>query len=129
MHHHLLLVENSKTEFNFPQTALIWIEENNIRQLEVVKRLVKGFLKSAHDTLEENEEIHVIHKTTYPYKKWEIEKSAEDAGLFLVKKVNSEFLIIQDTNINWIGSCADETFVVGNCCIFKICLDYNCLTQ
>jgi hypothetical protein len=49
---------------------------------------VKGFLKSTHDTLEENEEIHVIHKTTYPYKKWEIEKSAEDAGLFLVKKVN-----------------------------------------
>jgi len=56
--------------------------------LGVVKRLVKGFLKSTHDTLEENEEIHVIHKTTYPYKKWEIEKSAEDAGLFLVKKVN-----------------------------------------
>lgn len=56
--------------------------------LGVVKRLVKGFLKSAHDKLEENEEIQVIHKTTYPFKKWEIEKSAEDAGLFLVKKVN-----------------------------------------
>ncbi|KAG6756637.1 hypothetical protein POTOM_040072 [Populus tomentosa] len=72
-----------------PLTSLSLIStRSEVLSLEVVKRLVKGFLKSAHDTLEENEEIHVIHKTTYPYKKWEIEKSAEDAELFLVKKVN-----------------------------------------
>jgi len=48
---------------------------------------VKGFLGSAHDMLEVNGEIHVTHKTTEPYSKWEIERLAEDAGLRLVEKV------------------------------------------
>lgn len=48
------------------------------------RRLVKGFFKSASDMMEENGEVHVTHKTTDPYSKWEIEKLAEEAGLFLV---------------------------------------------
>ncbi|XP_061983096.1 uncharacterized protein At4g26485-like [Populus nigra] len=88
--HKILLVGESDYSFAVC-LAKAFGSATNIKtfaKLRVVKRLVKGFLKSAHDKLEENEEIQVIHKTTYPFKKWEIEKSAEDAGLFLVKKVN-----------------------------------------
>ncbi|CAK7323944.1 unnamed protein product [Dovyalis caffra] len=105
--------------FNFPATALER-SESNIRQIEKHRRLMKGFLGSAHDMLEENGEIHVTHKTTEPYSKWEIEKLAEDVGLCLVEKVRfrrSEYPGY--SNKRGSGARADETFPAGNCCTFK----------
>ncbi|CAK7323947.1 unnamed protein product [Dovyalis caffra] len=111
--------------FNFPATALER-SESNVRQIDPIsllrkhQRLMKGFLGSAHDMLEENGEIHVTHKTTEPYGKWEIEKLAEDVGLCLVEKVRfrrSEYPGY--SNKRGSGARADETFPAGNCCNFK----------
>jgi len=84
------------------------------------RRLVKGFFNSASDMMEENGEVHVTHKTTDPYSKWEIEKLAEEAGLFLVEKVKfrkSDYPGYE--NKRGSGSRADESFPPGNCCTFK----------
>ncbi|KAF8022392.1 hypothetical protein BT93_F0047 [Corymbia citriodora subsp. variegata] len=51
------------------------------------QELVRGFLKNAKSMLTRNGEIHVTHKTAYPFSKWEIEKLAEeDEELHLVEK-------------------------------------------
>lgn len=49
--------------------------------------------------LEVNGEIHVTHKTTEPYRKWDIERLAEDAGCAWLRKLGSRKLIIQDSVI------------------------------
>ena len=70
--------------------------------------------------LEENGEVHVTHKTTDPYSRWEIEKLAEEAGLFLVEKVRfrkSDYPGYE--NKRGSGPRADENFPAGNCCTFK----------
>lgn len=105
--------------FNFPATALKW-SESNVRQIEKHQRLVKGFLRSCHDMLEENGEVHVTHKIKEPYCKWEIEKLAEDVGLYLVEKVwfrRSEYPGYG--NKRGSGARADETFPAGNSYTFK----------
>lgn len=105
--------------FNFPATALER-SESNIRQIEKHQRLVKGFLGSAHDMLEVNGEIHVTHKTTEPYSKWEIERLAEDAGLRLVEKVRFKKADYPGfSNKRGSGPRADQTFSAGNSCTFK----------
>jgi 25S rRNA (uracil2634-N3)-methyltransferase len=81
---------------------------------------VKGFLGSAHDMLEVNGEIHVTHKTTEPYSKWEIERLAEDAGLRLVEKVRFKKADYPGfSNKRGSGPRADQTFSAGNSCTFK----------
>jgi hypothetical protein len=63
------------------------------------QRLVEGFLESAYDMLEVIGEIHVTHKTTEPYRKWDIERLAEDAGCAWLRKLGSRKLTIQDSTI------------------------------
>ncbi|KAJ6293285.1 hypothetical protein OIU78_025304 [Salix suchowensis] len=105
--------------YNFPHAALKR-SEANIRQIESHRRLVRSFFRSASDMLEENGEVHVTHKTTDPYSRWEIEKLAEEAGLFLVEKVRfrkSDYPGYE--NKRGSGPRADEYFPAGNCCTFK----------
>ncbi|KAL9383096.1 hypothetical protein Peur_023419 [Populus x canadensis] len=121
MNSHPLLTHKlfDRIVYNFPHAALKR-SEANIRQIESHRRLVKGFFKSASDMMEENGEVHVTHKTTDPYSKWEIEKLSEEAGLFLVEKVKfrkSDYPGYE--NKRGSGSRADESFPPGNCCTFK----------
>ncbi|CAK7323948.1 unnamed protein product [Dovyalis caffra] len=143
MNKHPLLNRKSfdRIVYNFPATALK-MSESNTHQIELDEgcqfcldltvskayisllrkhqRLVKGFLGSAHDMLEVNGEIHVTHKTTEPYSKWEIEKLAEDAGLCLVEKVRFKKADYPGfINKRGSGPRADQTFSAGNCCTFK----------
>ncbi|KAG6756636.1 hypothetical protein POTOM_040071 [Populus tomentosa] len=126
--------------YNFPATALKR-SESNTRQIEskarlenvlifncVItyislrkhQRLVEGFLGSAYDMLEVNVEIHVTHKTTEPYRKWDIDRLAQDSGLCLVEKVRFKKADYPGFN-NKRGSepRADPAFSAGNCCTFK----------
>ncbi|KAJ6727875.1 DUF2431 DOMAIN PROTEIN [Salix koriyanagi] len=123
------LYSEEMTRFKYSGAALNLLEleeralkrsEANIRQIESHRRLVRSFFRSASDMLEENGEVHVTHKTTDPYSRWEIEKLAEEAGLFLVEKVRfrkSDYPGYE--NKRGSGPRADEYFPAGNCCTFK----------
>ncbi|XP_048129394.1 uncharacterized protein At4g26485-like [Rhodamnia argentea] len=71
--------------YNFPHAGFRG-PESSLLQIELHRDLVRGFLKNAKTMLTEDGEIHVTHKIAHPYSKWEIEKLAEEQGLFLVEE-------------------------------------------
>lgn len=79
--------------------------------------LVQGFLENAKEMLEENGEIHITHKTTYPFSDWEIERLAKAEGLKLAKESKFERSHYPGYN-NKRGSGgreSDKYFPVGEC--------------
>jgi 25S rRNA (uracil2634-N3)-methyltransferase len=48
---------------------------------------VAGFFSNARDLLGRHGEIHVSHKTGYPYDLWDLEGLASQSSLVLVEKV------------------------------------------
>lgn len=52
------------------------------------QELVRGFLKSAEKMVKDKDgEIHITHKTAYPFSEWRIEGLAEENGLCLTQEV------------------------------------------
>lgn len=79
--------------------------------------LVQGFLENAKEMLKENGEIHITHKTTYPFSDWEIKSLAKAEGLKLVKE--SEFELSHypgyQNKRGSGGRRSDDYFPVGEC--------------
>ncbi|KAH7860797.1 hypothetical protein Vadar_018105 [Vaccinium darrowii] len=64
--------------FNFPHAGFSFtFREHDAYQIELHQNVVKGFLRSAYEMLEKGGEVHITHKTAYPFDKWQIEKLAE----------------------------------------------------
>ncbi|XP_002523255.3 uncharacterized protein At4g26485 [Ricinus communis] len=106
--------------FNFPHASLKW-REHDKKQIELHKRVVKGFLISASKMLTENGEVHVTHKTAHPFCNWEIEKLAEEVGLYnfgCAIFCEWDYPGYVNKRGHGIGRC-DETFPVGECRTFK----------
>ncbi|CAK7323946.1 unnamed protein product [Dovyalis caffra] len=105
--------------FNFPHAGFHFREHDSL-QIELHRNLVKGFLRNARYMLAENGEAHVTHKTAHPFDRWEIEKLAEDVGLYLIEK--SPFFswdYLGYSNKRGDGIRADDSFPVGACSTFK----------
>jgi len=103
------------------QSVRSWslINENDVF-FRLHRMLVRGFLRSAIDMLTENGEIHITHKTAYPYTKWEIVELAEEIGLCLLKKVRFHSWYYPGyINRRGSGTQINETFPVGECSTFK----------
>lgn len=67
-----------------------------------------------------NGEVHVTHKTAYPFNRWKIEKLAKKVGLCLVEEV--EFYRCDYpgyVNKRGDGFKVDQSFPVGRCSTFK----------
>ncbi|XP_059658891.1 uncharacterized protein At4g26485-like [Cornus florida] len=105
--------------FNFPHAGFSR-RENDFLQILSHQMVVKGFLRSARVILTWNGEVHVTHKTTYPYNEWEIEKLGEEVGLRLVEKaLFSKWDYPGYNNKRGDGSRSNQTFRVGECATFK----------
>ncbi|XP_028789160.1 uncharacterized protein At4g26485-like [Neltuma alba] len=105
--------------FNFPHAGFVFREHHSF-QIESHKRVVRGFLKSSREMVSEDGEIHVTHKTAYPFCEWRIEKIAEEVGLQPVKEV--PFCICEYEgycNKKGSGDRCDDSFPVGLCSTFK----------
>ncbi|XVF76978.1 hypothetical protein PTKIN_Ptkin14bG0003100 [Pterospermum kingtungense] len=85
-HAFLKLDSFDRIVFNFPHAGFFY-KEHETPQIELHKKLVKGFLWNAYEMLTENGEVHITHKTAYPFSMWNIEKLAEEVGLGLLNKV------------------------------------------
>ncbi|KAL8148774.1 hypothetical protein AgCh_005949 [Apium graveolens] len=119
-HHPLLNLKFfDRIVFNFPHAGFIFGEHTDY-MIELHKKLVRGFLRNARDMLTTNGEIHITHKTAYPFNKWNIEELGNETGLHLVGE--SAFYRCEYRGyINKRGSGANcnKTFPVGLASTFK----------
>ncbi|XP_037493780.1 uncharacterized protein At4g26485 [Jatropha curcas] len=123
MRQHPLLNNKSfdRIVFNFPHASLIW-REHDWLQIELHKKVVEGFLKSARNMLSKNGEAHVTHKTAHPFSNWEIVKLAKQVGLCLVEEVRFniwDYPGYENKKGYGLGLQCDLTFPVGACSTFK----------
>ncbi|KAK4275259.1 hypothetical protein QN277_018374 [Acacia crassicarpa] len=68
----------------------------------------------------EDGEIHVTHKTAYPYSEWKIEEIAEEVGLCFVEEVPFHKWDYEGyCNKKGSGNNRSKSFPVGECSTFK----------
>ncbi|XP_010540158.1 PREDICTED: uncharacterized protein At4g26485-like [Tarenaya hassleriana] len=74
--------------FNFPHAGFDIIgKEYDSSTIKKHQGLVRGFLENARRMIDVDGEVHITHKTTDPFSRWDIEDLAEEESLCLVKKV------------------------------------------
>ncbi|KAM1234757.1 hypothetical protein ACFX2J_004306 [Malus domestica] len=118
---HPLLIHKlfDRIVFNFPHAGF-FLREHKKYQIELHQNLVRNYFKSAHKMLANCGEIHVTHKTAYPFNEWKIVELAEEFGLHLVEE--AEFSLCDYPGyLNRRGSgikCSME-FPVGKCSTFN----------
>lgn len=87
---------------------------------------MEGFFKNAGEMLSSNGEIHVVHKTAYPFSLWRLEELASEVGLSLLEKVNfykSDYPGYENKRANnRRDKTCNSTFPVGECSTFKFVL-------
>ncbi|KAL8469601.1 hypothetical protein ACS0TY_032448 [Phlomoides rotata] len=119
-YHHLLSYKKfDRIVFNFPHAGFL-TSEHNSTQIRCHQHLVRDFLKNAYEMVSDTGEVHITHKTAYPFSAWRIEELGEEAGFLLVEKA---YFCIWDypgyENKRGAGSRSNETFPVGQCSTYK----------
>ncbi|PKI78817.1 hypothetical protein CRG98_000777 [Punica granatum] len=95
-------------------------KEDDLQQIRIHKELVKGFLKSASSMLSYNGQVHITHKTNYPFSAWDIVGLAEEVGLYLLDEDNFKpWMYPGYVNKRGDGHRSDESFLVGLCSTYK----------
>ncbi|XP_024966154.1 uncharacterized protein At4g26485-like [Cynara cardunculus var. scolymus] len=108
--------------YNFPHAGFLG-KESDHGVIMIHRNLVCSFLKNASRMLRPNGEVHVTHKTKYPFDCWNIEELASQSCLTLLECV--EFKLGDYPGYNnkrGDGSRSDEPFPLGKCCTFKFIL-------
>ncbi|KAM5586822.1 uncharacterized protein ABKV19_005645 [Rosa sericea] len=121
MRQHPFLVNQlfDRVVFNFPHAGFIFME-NQMSQIKVASGFGGGILHSACEMLKESGEVHVTHKTSHPFSKWEIVKLAEEAGLYLVEEASfTRGDYPGYLNKRGSGKKCNRTFPVGQCSTYK----------
>lgn len=84
------------------------------------RKLVAGFFSNARDLLGRHGEIHVSHKTGYPYDLWDLEGLASQSSLVLVEKVGFRKYDYPGYNQKrGDGAKCNKSFKLDPCCTFK----------
>ncbi|XP_022877723.1 uncharacterized protein At4g26485-like [Olea europaea var. sylvestris] len=108
--------------YNFPHAGFHG-KEHKPGVIKLHRNLACEFFRNACDMLQENGEIHVSHKTTYPFNNWKIGDLASNYALEMIECADFK---IEDypgyTNKKGTGSKCDEPFPLGKCSTFKFML-------
>ncbi|KAL0399068.1 UNVERIFIED_CONTAM: hypothetical protein Sradi_2250100 [Sesamum radiatum] len=105
--------------FNFPHACFNHREDAPYQILRH-QDVVRGFLKNAYEMVREEGEVHITHKTSYPFSQWKIADLAVEEGLNLSEE--EEFYVWDYPgyeNKRGDGSRSNDTFPVGRCSTFK----------
>lgn len=77
-------------------------------------------MQNAYEMVAEKGEVHITHKTAYPFSQWEIEKLGQEAGFVLKEK---PFFYLWEypgyTNKKGSGLYCDQPFPIGDCRTYK----------
>ncbi|GFP90972.1 uncharacterized protein at4g26485 [Phtheirospermum japonicum] len=110
--------------FNFPHAGFI-AREHDSYQISLHQNVVRGFMRNGCNMATEKGEVHVTHKTAYPFSKWEIEELGQEAGLKLNGRADFwRWEYPGYVNRKGAGPRANETFPVGMCCTYKFVKSY-----
>ncbi|KAL6201841.1 hypothetical protein ACLB2K_025553 [Fragaria x ananassa] len=121
MSQHPLLLDQlfDRIVFNFPHAGFVFME-NQKSQIKLHQDLVRRFFNSACEMLKGSGEVHVTHKTSHPFSKWEIVKLAEEVGLCLVEEASfSRGDYPGYLNKRGSGKKCNRTFPIGLCSTYK----------
>ncbi|XP_027933262.1 uncharacterized protein At4g26485-like [Vigna unguiculata] len=106
--------------YNFPHVGFIY-PENSHCQIQLNKKLLKGFLANAKALLKKDGgEIHVTQKEGDPYNKWDLVKKAENKGLVLLQVepfLKDEYDGYDNKRAD--GKSSDASFPVGEASTYK----------
>ncbi|KAL0560853.1 hypothetical protein IC582_001267 [Cucumis melo] len=122
MDQHPLLPHNSfdRIIFNFPHAGFQYSTEHEPNQIKLHQNLVRRFMRNATELLAENGEIHITHKTSYPYSEWKIEEIGEEEGLYLKEEVEFDKRDYPGyVNKKGSGPNSNKNFPVGSSSTFK----------
>ncbi|KAL3623864.1 hypothetical protein CASFOL_032680 [Castilleja foliolosa] len=123
-HPYLKHMKFDRIVFNFPHAGFI-TREHDSYQISCHQDVVRGFMRNGFNMLTEKGEVHVTHKTAYPFSKWGIEGLGEESGLKLSGSVGfCRFEYPGYVNRKGAGHLAGETFPVGTCCTYKFVKSY-----
>ncbi|KAL5548723.1 hypothetical protein UlMin_003954 [Ulmus minor] len=121
-HRDLRMRKFDRVIFNFPHAGF-HAKEDNPNMIMMHRGLVYGFLRNAKSMLRAYGQIHVNHKTTFPYYHWNIVELAFQNSLVLIECVD---FMKKDypgyENKRGDGSRSDEPFYLGRCSTFKFTL-------
>ncbi|XP_038696878.1 uncharacterized protein At4g26485-like isoform X1 [Tripterygium wilfordii] len=119
-HYFLKTQRFDRIVYNFPHVGFLF-REASYCQIQLNKRLIKGFLKNAKVLLRENTgEIHISHKEGDPYNKWDLVKKAEKIGLVLHEAVpfnKDDYPGYNNKRAQ--GSSSNDSFHLGDCSTYK----------
>ncbi|RWR77026.1 heavy metal-associated isoprenylated plant protein 41-like protein [Cinnamomum micranthum f. kanehirae] len=105
--------------FNFPHAGFHG-KEDEIHLIRLHRNLVQGFFRNASQMLCPNGEVHVSHKTSAPYDRWNLEELAWTCSLTLTECVNFEKADYPGyDNKRGDGAGCDMPFHLGECSTFK----------
>ncbi|KAI3969543.1 hypothetical protein MKX01_020104 [Papaver californicum] len=102
--------------YNFPHAGHFKMSETHHSVIQRHKDLLSGFFKSSTKMLKLDGEVHVAHRDDHPYKAWEIEELANEAGLILIATVDfcsSQYMGYNNKRGGSVRS--NGSFPLGNC--------------
>ncbi|KAM7250694.1 hypothetical protein ACFE04_022577 [Oxalis oulophora] len=118
-HRRLKLKKFDRIIFNFPHAGFD-LKEDEDEQIEAHKEVVNGFFKNARYMLRPDGEVHVNHKTGYPYYLWDIKGLARENSLVLTECIAFNIDHYPGyVNKRGSGLNCDDTFWLGECSTFK----------
>ncbi|ESQ30048.1 hypothetical protein EUTSA_v10012292mg [Eutrema salsugineum] len=84
------------------------------------RNVVKGFMENAIEMVKDKDgEIHVTHKTIYPFNKWDMKTIAEETGLRLIQQMQfNKWTFPGHSNNRGSGSNCDASFPFGSVVTF-----------
>ncbi|KAG1326736.1 heavy metal-associated isoprenylated plant protein 41 [Cocos nucifera] len=119
LHTDLKMRKFDRIVFNFPHAGFKGKEEQ-MKLINLHRKLVQGFFRNATHMLRPYGEVHVSHKTGGPFRKWNLEELASKNSLILVECSNFK---IEDypgyNNKRGDGAWCDQPFPLGECCTYK----------
>ncbi|XP_042479029.1 uncharacterized protein At4g26485-like [Macadamia integrifolia] len=122
-HYFLRTQRFDRIVYNFPHVGFLY-REASYCQIQLNKKLVKGFMENAQVLLKAKGEIHVSHKMGEPYNKWDLVQKAQKRGLFLHEAVpfcKEDYPDYGNKRAH--GSRPDAPFLLGECTTFKFILN------
>ncbi|CAN8301766.1 unnamed protein product [Cochlearia groenlandica] len=108
--------------FNFPNAGFDFGRERDSYTISRHQEVVRGFMRSARVLVKDEDkggEIHVVHKTEYPFSEWKLKTLGDKEGLDLIREV--EFSLNQYPgyyNKRGSGGYSDSSFPVGKSSTF-----------
>ncbi|RWR77028.1 heavy metal-associated isoprenylated plant protein 41-like protein [Cinnamomum micranthum f. kanehirae] len=119
LHTDLSMRKFDRIIFNFPHAGFRG-KEHAIHLIRSHRSLVQGFFRNASPMLRPYGEVHVSHKTSAPYDRWNLEELASKFYLTLTECVSFEKADYPGyNNKRGDGARCDEAFLVGECSTFK----------